>query len=71
MMMLSRVELARRWGTSKRTVDRKREMGLLPWLDLSQGRGGRPQVRFRLEDILAFEEKARLCPEPQGGQQGR
>jgi hypothetical protein len=33
-------------------------MGLLPWIDLAQGRGGRPQIRFRLQDIEAFERQA-------------
>jgi hypothetical protein len=57
MKLLTRVELAKRWATSERTVDRKRMLGLLPWLDLSGGRGKRPLVRFRLADIEAYEER--------------
>jgi len=56
--MLTRRELAQRWRTTPRTIDRRRVMGLLPWIDLAQGRGGRPQIRFRLQDIEAFERQA-------------
>ena len=42
-----------------RTVDRKRLDGLLAWIDLSGGRGRRPQVRFRLADIEEFEQRMR------------
>ncbi len=55
-MMLTRYGLARRWHTSTRTVDRRRMTGLLPWIDLAAGSGRRPQVRFRLADIEAYEK---------------
>ncbi len=53
---LSRKELAERWNCSLRKVDRLRKLGRLPWLDLTGGTGRKPFVRFRLKDILAFEE---------------
>ncbi|AFM23711.1 hypothetical protein Desti_0993 [Desulfomonile tiedjei DSM 6799] len=58
----SRVKLAERWGVSPRTIDRMRIDGRLPWLDLSGGKGARPIVRFKLSDILAYEEKFRQAP---------
>ena len=63
MQKLTRPNLARRWNCSIRKVDRLRKEGLLPWVDLSQGRGGRPCVRFNMEDIEAYERQARLCVE--------
>jgi len=59
MKLLTREKLSERWKTSKRTIDRRRNLGQLPWLDLSGGLGSRPLVRFRLEDIEAFENEAR------------
>jgi hypothetical protein len=56
-MFITRSDLAKRWHTSTRTIDRKRELGLLPWVDLAQGRGARPCVRFRLADIEALEAR--------------
>jgi hypothetical protein len=53
--LLTRAQLAQRWHTSARTVDRRRKLGLLPWIDLTGGRGKRPLVRFRLADIEEFE----------------
>jgi hypothetical protein len=58
MGMLNRLDLANRWKTSIRTIDRKRKFGLLPWIDLSGGAGKRPIVRFRLEDIEEYEGRA-------------
>lgn len=60
--MITRFDLAERWKCSTRKVDRVREQGLLAWVDLSQGRGGRPCVRFRLEDVEEYERQARLYP---------
>ena len=59
--MITSFDLAKRWKCSIRKVDRIRKDGLLAWIDLSQGRGGRPCVRFRLEDVEAYERRARLC----------
>jgi hypothetical protein len=62
LQRLSRDQLAERWGISPRTVDRMRMDGRIPWLDLSGGKGNRPLVRFKLDDILAYEERFRQCP---------
>lgn len=61
-VFLTRKDVAERWGTTERTVDRRRALGLIPYHDLSRGTGKRPQVRFRLEDVLEYERRARLCP---------
>jgi hypothetical protein len=63
----SRQTLARRWNTSTRTIDRLRQRGVLPWVDLSAGHGGRPIVRFRLQDIESYEAKMRQNPDGTGG----
>jgi hypothetical protein len=60
--MLTRNDLAERWKTTPRTIDRRRVLGLLPWVDLARGTGKRPQVRFRLEDVEDYERQGRLCP---------
>jgi hypothetical protein len=52
---LTRHNLATRWGTSVRTIDRIRQEGSLPWVDISAGRGARPLVRFRLSDVESYE----------------
>ena len=56
---LSRQALASRWNTSTRTVDRLRQAGKLPWIDFSVGRGARPLVRFKIEDVEAYEQAMR------------
>ena len=61
--MITRKDLALRWKTTPRTIDRRRALGLLPWVDLARGMGNRPQIRFQLEDIEEYERRARLCPE--------
>ncbi len=57
---LTREAVATRWSVSTRTVDRRRRDGILPWVDLNVGRGGKPIVRFLLKDIEDYEEKGRL-----------
>ena len=50
-------ELAKRWRVSQRTLDRWREKGAGPaWLSLN----GR--IRYRLEDVEAFEHSRRRQP---------
>jgi hypothetical protein len=56
---LSRTELALRWNVSTKTVDRLRQRGILPWVDMSAGPGKRPLVRFMLADIELFEQQIR------------
>jgi hypothetical protein len=53
--VLTRQELAKRWKTTTRTVDRLRGMGLLPWQDLKKGIGLKPMVRFKIDDIEMYE----------------
>jgi hypothetical protein len=60
--MLTRKKLAKRWDTTERTVDRRRALGLLAWVDLARGTGKRPQIRFSLADVEEYERQARLCP---------
>jgi len=60
---LTREGLARRWNASTRTVDRLRQRGLIPWVDLSAGRGARPLVRFTLTDVEAYERAVRQDPQ--------
>lgn len=55
--LLTRFKLANRWGCSTKKIDRLREQGLLPWVDLTAGLGKRPSVRLRRADVLSFEEK--------------
>jgi hypothetical protein len=58
---LTRRNLAGRWCVSLRTVDRLRQAGKLPWVDIAGGSGARPAVRFNLKDIEAYEERMRQC----------
>lgn len=58
--LFNRKELALRWGCSTRKIDRHRKRGELPWLDLTVKLGKRPSVRFKMEDILEFEEKCKM-----------
>jgi hypothetical protein len=51
----TREQLARRWSVSVRTIDRLRQRGQLPWIDLSGGTGARPVVRFKLSEIEDYE----------------
>lgn len=55
----SRTALASRWKVSVKTIDRLREFGKLPWIDIAGGRGARPIVRFTLADVEAFEQTMR------------
>ncbi len=69
--LLTKNDVARRWNCSNRTVDRLRLHGRLPWLDLTGGRGGKPLVRFREVDVLAYETSTRMAPlEEEVGQNG-
>ena len=60
--LLTRKTLEERWQVSGRTIDRMRASGVLAWFDLSGGRGGKPIVRFKQEDIEAYEMKFRMAP---------
>ncbi len=65
--LLNRNDLAERWGTSVRTIDRKRKDGLIKWIDLAGGRGNRPTVRFKLADIEEYEQQMTLYPKVDKG----
>ncbi len=58
----SRQALAVRWNTSTRTIDRLRQAGKLPWIDIAGGRGARPIVRFTVEDVETYERAMRQAP---------
>jgi hypothetical protein len=66
-ILLTRNDLSGRWGVTVKTVDRLRRRGLLPWLDLSGGQGGKSLVRFLLSDIEAFEARNRMAPRAKDG----
>lgn len=53
--LITRTELAKRWRVDAKTIDRMRQAGVLPWIDISGGRGARPIVRFAVADVTAFE----------------
>jgi hypothetical protein len=58
--LLTREHLAARWSVSLRTLDRLRQDGLIPWVDLRRGRGGKPLVRFLRADIEDYEQTGRM-----------
>lgn len=45
--------------------------GRIAWLDLTGGKGSRPIVRFKLDDILSYEERFRQCPADHAVEGGR
>jgi len=49
--LISRDQLARRWGVSKETIKRREREGLLTPLRFNQR-----LLRYRLEDILVIEQ---------------
>jgi hypothetical protein len=66
-VFLSREDLSKRWALTTRTIDRQRNIGLLPWCDLSNGVGKRPIVRFKLSDIEEYERKVLQAPHKREG----
>lgn len=60
--LLSRKDLADRWSISLRTLDRLRQDGRIPWLDVAGGQGARPIVRFRLADVQTYEDQMTTDP---------
>ena len=59
--LLTKNDVARRLCIGKQTVHRLRQSGRLPWIDVSGGRGKRPIVRFRAEDVIKFESAQRIA----------
>ena len=49
--LISRAQLARRWGVSKETIKRREHDGLLNPIRFNQR-----LLRYRLEDIVAVED---------------
>ena len=66
MGLFTKAQLATRWNVSQRTIDRRRNQGLIPWIDLTAGIGMRPQVRFKIEDIEEYELRVRQNNEKSG-----
>ena len=56
--LITRQELARRWGVSTRTIDLRRKEGALPRAIILYG-CERRTLRFRLSEIEAFEQTMR------------
>jgi hypothetical protein len=54
--LLTKKEVMARLKVCRRTVDRMRKKGQLPYLDLATGR--KPLVRFKVADIVALENQA-------------
>lgn len=55
MRLLTRRQAAELLGVSLRTLDRLRREGLIPWIDVKAGRGGRGIIRLdhaALERVL-------------------
>jgi len=59
---LTRQQLAKRWKVQLKTVDRLRQRGLLPWMDLSGGHGKKSLVRFSISDVEHYESRNRMAP---------
>lgn len=59
--LLTKHDVMIRLKVCQRTVDRLRENGLLPWLNIGSGR--KPLVRFRLSDVEQFEARSRQSAE--------
>jgi DNA-binding transcriptional ArsR family regulator len=53
--MLTRRELSGRWRVSTETLKRKEKAGLLQSLRIGRG------VRYRLRDVLAFEDASEVA----------
>jgi hypothetical protein len=43
-------------------LDRLRQDGRIPWLDVAGGQGARPIVRFRLADVQTYEDQMTTDP---------
>ena len=58
--MLTRKNLAERWKTTPRTIDRRRALGLLPWIDLTQGPANAPKSGFASQTLRNMRPGAAL-----------
>ena len=55
--LLTRNQLAKLWNYSNWKVDRLRQSGLFPWIELAGKDSKKPMPRFRLADVISFEKK--------------
>jgi hypothetical protein len=55
MMLITQEQLAKRWSMSPRTLERWRTISFEGPRFIKIGTGPRAMVRYREEDILAFE----------------
>lgn len=54
--LMTTQQLADKWGVTKSYLDQRRSRGEEPkWIDISAPGSKRATVRYRLEDILAYE----------------
>jgi excisionase family DNA binding protein len=51
--LMTKKEVAQRWQTSAKTVERRSRKDGLPYIQIGR------QIRFRLADVLAYEKKNR------------
>lgn len=64
-LLLQERELAARWNVSVRTLQNRRVQGCsLPFLKLGRS------VRYRLSDVVAYEESVRRHSTSEGGEHG-
>jgi len=59
--LISRRQLALRWGVNAKTIDRLRQRGLLPWMDLNGCHRKKSLVRFSMSDIQTYEDRNRMA----------
>lgn len=63
--LLTEPELARRWGLTPRTIKRWRADGKVPpYLPIGQRGGFGQGVRYRLDDVIAFEDAMKKSAQP-------
>lgn len=63
--LLTDADLARRWGVTPRTIKRWRAAGKTPAsLPIGQKGGFGQGVRYRLDDVIAFEDELKKSAQP-------
>lgn len=55
--LLTDKDVAKRWGCSRKTPGRRWKEGKLPWIDIAGKNAKKPMPRFRLADVISYEEK--------------
>jgi hypothetical protein len=64
-MLITQKQLAKRWGISPRTLESWRSISFEGPHYIKIGNGPRARVRYREEDILAFEAANLIDPNQQ------